>query len=136
MLCVCAALPRSPTNLTAFNITSTSVHLRWKSGNGAEPIESYVIRYRRRKQGVTTPDAGYQELELIGGSRLEQVIGSLAAHVTYELQVIAVNNIGRSSPSNTIEVTTRESGENETLIIFGLICNFLHTTIPLVDLRS
>lgn len=101
------ALPRSPTHLVASDVTSTSVRLRWSVANGADPpVDSHVILYRRRP-GPSRKHP-FEEVEHFERNA-EHVIASLSPHTVYEFHVVAVNNVGRSSSSNTAEVLTLES---------------------------
>ena len=84
----------------------TSAHLAWSPG-GVEPVESYVLRVRRRSSSVPARPDGNDEIVDI--TVTEHTLTELTAHVTYTAQVFAVNNIGRSLPT-TIEFTTAEDG--------------------------
>jgi len=69
----------------------------------AEPVESYVLRYKRKGT-----DEAYKEVIDITGT--EYPLMHLGANSIYEVHVLAVNSIGRSLPGASVEVATREAG--------------------------
>lgn len=77
--------------------------LTWNSGN-VDPIESYIIQYKRKY----APGATYDEIADILNN--EYTVLGLSAYTVYEFRVVAVNNIGRGIPSNPVDVTTGELG--------------------------
>ena len=97
------ALPKPPTSLVLSEVTATSVKLAWNSGN-VEPVESYVIQYKPKY----LPGSEYTEIDEIRQTQYS-VVG-LNAYTVYEFRVIAVNNIGRGTPSNPVDITTGEMG--------------------------
>ncbi|XP_054625363.1 receptor-type tyrosine-protein phosphatase F isoform X10 [Dunckerocampus dactyliophorus] len=94
------ALPKPPTSLIVTETTATSVTLTWDSGN-PEPVSYYMIQYRAK-----TSDNGFQEVEGVATTRYS--IGGLSPYSEYEFRVMAVNNIGRGPPSETVETRTGE----------------------------
>ncbi|KAM6918999.1 receptor-type tyrosine-protein phosphatase F isoform 11-T13 [Xenentodon cancila] len=94
------ALPKPPTSLTVTETTATSVTLTWDSGN-PEPVSYYMIQYRAKSS-----DNGFQEVEGVATTRYS--IGGLSPYSEYEFRVMAVNNIGRGPPSDTVETRTGE----------------------------
>ena len=97
-----AALPRAPVNLEAVHVGSTSADLHWERGSD-DPVESYTIRYQRRQ----LPREPRSEIEDIVGT--EHSLTDLVPYSTYEVDVVAVNNIGPSLPASIV-VTTNEDG--------------------------
>lgn len=80
--------------------TATSVTLTWDSGN-ADPISYYVIQYKPKSLEGT-----FQEVDGVATTRYS--IGGLSPFSEYEFRIIAVNNIGRSLPSELVEARTGE----------------------------
>jgi len=99
---VWAALPRAPVNLEAVHVGSTSADLHWERGSD-DPVESYTVRYQRRQ----LPRELRSEIEDIVGT--EHGLTDLVPYSTYEVDVVAVNNIGPSLPASIV-VTTNEDG--------------------------
>ncbi|KAF7254415.1 Receptor-type tyrosine-protein phosphatase F, partial [Varanus komodoensis] len=94
------ALPKPPTEPLVTETTATSVTLTWDSGN-AEPISYYVIQYKPK-----TLEGTFQEVDGVATTRYS--IGGLSPFSEYEFRIIAVNNIGRSLPSELVEARTGE----------------------------
>ncbi|XP_025029121.1 receptor-type tyrosine-protein phosphatase F isoform X2 [Python bivittatus] len=94
------ALPKPPTEPLVTETTATSVTLTWDSGN-ADPISYYVIQYKPKSLEGT-----FQEVDGVATTRYS--IGGLSPFSEYEFRIIAVNNIGRSLPSELVEARTGE----------------------------
>ncbi|XP_036409559.1 receptor-type tyrosine-protein phosphatase F isoform X4 [Megalops cyprinoides] len=94
------ALPKPPASLTVTETTATSVTLTWDSGN-PEPVSYYVIQYKAK-----TSENGFQEVDGVATTRYS--IGGLSPYSEYEFRVMAVNNIGRGPPSDSVEARTGE----------------------------
>ncbi|XP_051554731.1 receptor-type tyrosine-protein phosphatase F-like isoform X8 [Myxocyprinus asiaticus] len=94
------ALPKPPTSLIVTETTATSVTLTWDSGN-PEPVSYYIIQYRAK-----TSDTNFQEVDGVATTRYS--IGGLSPYSEYEFHVMAVNNIGRGPPSDSVETRTGE----------------------------
>ena len=99
---VWAALPRTLVNLEAVHVRSTSADLHLERGSD-DPVESYTIRYQRRQ----LPREPHSEIEDIVST--EYSLTDLVLYSTYEVDVVAVNNIGPSLPASIV-VTTNEDG--------------------------
>ncbi|KAJ8357495.1 hypothetical protein SKAU_G00202890 [Synaphobranchus kaupii] len=94
------ALPKPPASLTVTETTATSVTLTWDSGN-PEPVSYYVIQYKAKAS-----ENGFQEVDGVATTRYS--IGGLSPYSEYEFRVMAVNNIGRGPPGDTVEARTGE----------------------------
>jgi len=97
-----AALPRAPINLAAVHVGSTSAQLHWEPDSD-NPVESYTVRWQRRHLPREPPS----ETEDIVGT--EHSVTNLVPYSTYEVDVLAVNNIGPSLPASIV-ITTNEDG--------------------------
>ena len=101
-------MPKAPTSLQSSDITSTSVHLSWLAPDPDESsgaVESYVVQYRRRH-------SAFPEYDEVPRRVIETdfTLTGLDPYTTYEIRVVAVNNIGRGLPSSSIDVKTGETG--------------------------
>ena len=88
--------------MAALNVGSTSAQLRWEPGSG-DPVESYSVRWQRRQ----LPREPRAEMQDIVGT--EFTVTGLVPYSTYEVDVVAVNNIGPSLPASVV-ITTNEDG--------------------------
>lgn len=95
------ALPKPPTSVVTSEVTATSVKLTWNPGN-VDPVYSYIIQYRKKYAS----GAAYDEISDIEDT--EFTVTNLNAFTTYEFRLVAVNNIGRGTPSSEVDVTTGE----------------------------
>lgn len=96
------ALPRPPTNVRISDVTATSVRLSWSYDIGVENILYYVIQYKPKQ-------ANQEYSEISGITTMFYTIRDLTPYTEYEFYVIAVNVIGRGSPSTPVVVTTGET---------------------------
>jgi len=102
-------LPLPPSNVSVTVLTQSSVALKWTSGN-TEPVQSYIIQYRRKY----SPE---MYIDIWNVSNAPYTLSSLAANTVYEFRVIAVNHVGQSLPSFSVNVTTPRNQ--------GIVINFL-----------
>jgi len=105
-----SALPKPPVNFAAVSIGVTSAQLAWSPG-GTEPVESYVLRVRRRSTVSASSSQTSDNDEIADISVTEHTLTELTAYTAYTAEVFAVNNIGRSLPA-TVEFTTAEDGRS------------------------
>jgi len=107
-----AAMPKAPTDVQISDVTATSARLNWEPAedDSAGTIESYIIQYRQKY----APGPSYDEITDVLGT--EFVVTGLNPHTTYEMRVIAVNNIGRGLPSRHIDVPTGETSKSDYLL--------------------
>ncbi|UYV73146.1 PTPRD [Cordylochernes scorpioides] len=96
------ALPRSPTNVRISDVTATSIRLSWSYDIGSENILYYVIQYKPKQ-------ANQEYSEISGITTTYYTVRDLSPYTEYEFYVIAMNTIGRGSPSTPIVVTTGET---------------------------
>ncbi|XP_055931729.1 tyrosine-protein phosphatase Lar-like isoform X6 [Argiope bruennichi] len=96
------ALPRPPTRVQISDVTASSVRIAWSYDIGSENIIYYVIQYKPRQ---TNQD--YSEIS--GINTMFYTIRDLTPYTEYEFYVIAVNAIGRGSPSAPAVITTGET---------------------------
>ncbi|XP_077498926.1 tyrosine-protein phosphatase Lar isoform X3 [Amblyomma americanum] len=99
------ALPRSPSNLAVSDVTATSVRLSWTyEGSGSDNIRYYVVQYKPRQ-------ANREYSETSGITTPFHHVRDLSPYTEYEFYVIAVNDLGRGSPSVPVTVTTGETAD-------------------------
>lgn len=80
--------------------TATSITLTWDSGN-PEPVTYYIIQHKSKYS-----EDVYKEIDGVATTRYS--VGGLSPYSDYEFRVVAVNNIGRGPPSESIEAKTAE----------------------------
>lgn len=107
------ALPRPPTNVRISDVTATSVRLSWSYDIGSENIIYYVIQYKPKQ-------ANQEYSEISGITTMFYTVRDLSPYTEYEFYVIAVNGIGRGSPSTPVVATTGETG----MLCFNLILSY------------
>uniref|UniRef100_A0A672RVW9 protein-tyrosine-phosphatase n=1 Tax=Sinocyclocheilus grahami TaxID=75366 RepID=A0A672RVW9_SINGR len=94
------SLPNPPGAPVVMERSATSITLMWDSGNPL-PVSYYIIQYRPASS--TDP---FKEIDAIATTRYS--VGGLSPYSHYHFRVMAVNSIGRSSPSQTVEARTAE----------------------------
>ncbi|XP_069561224.1 receptor-type tyrosine-protein phosphatase delta-like isoform X17 [Brachyistius frenatus] len=94
------ALPKSPGIPVVTERTATSITLTWDSGN-PEPVSYYIIQHKSKYS-----EDLYKEIDGVATTRYS--VGGLSPYSDYEFRVVAVNNIGRGPPSESIEAKTAE----------------------------
>jgi hypothetical protein len=103
-----AALPKPPVNFNAVSTGPTTAQLSWSPG-GQDPVDSYVLRVRRRGAAAVAASSS-EDGEIVDITVSEYTVTDLTAFTTYVAEVFAVNNIGRSLPAS-VEFVTAEDGE-------------------------
>ena len=100
------------------DVTADSVSLSWNPGN-VDAISSYVVQFRAKYPTTSQAhdDAEAEWRETVDVLRTEFTVRGLLPFTVYELRVLAVTSIGRSLPSDSIDVTTAELGRTVTLHI-------------------
>ncbi|KAM8900303.1 receptor-type tyrosine-protein phosphatase delta isoform 34-T34 [Spinachia spinachia] len=94
------ALPKAPGTPVVTERTATSITLTWDSGN-PEPVSYYIIQHKSKHS-----EDSYKEIDGVATTRYS--VGGLSPYSDYEFRVVAVNNIGRGPPSDSIEAKTAE----------------------------
>ncbi|XP_058240642.1 protein tyrosine phosphatase receptor type Db isoform X2 [Hemibagrus wyckioides] len=94
------ALPNPPGAPVVMERSATSITLMWDSGNPL-PVSYYVIQHR-----PASSNDPFKEIDAVATTRYS--VGGLSPYSHYHFRVIAVNSIGRSPPSPTVEARTAE----------------------------
>uniref|UniRef100_UPI0037E88BA1 receptor-type tyrosine-protein phosphatase delta-like isoform X5 n=1 Tax=Semicossyphus pulcher TaxID=241346 RepID=UPI0037E88BA1 len=94
------ALPKAPGVPVVTERTATSITLTWDSGN-PEPVSYYIIQHKSKYS-----EDSFKEIDGVATTRYS--VGGLSPYSDYEFRVVAVNNIGRGPPSESIEAKTAE----------------------------
>ncbi|XP_068507571.1 receptor-type tyrosine-protein phosphatase delta isoform X17 [Syngnathus scovelli] len=94
------ALPRTPGVPVVTERTATSITLTWDSGN-PEPVSHYIVQHKSKYS-----EDSYKEIDSVATTRYS--VGGLSPYSDYEFRVVAVNNIGRGPPSESVEAKTAE----------------------------
>ena len=125
--------PEQPQNLTAFNITSRSIALKWvEPHHNNAPVTGYRVSYTRPDFLIGSGGSdGMVELEASGES---VVVMGLHPGVEYVFTVVAVNDIGDSLASEPEVATTLEEGELKDILqtFFNV---FLFLQFPVIHHR-
>ncbi|XP_017767249.1 PREDICTED: tyrosine-protein phosphatase Lar isoform X4 [Eufriesea mexicana] len=98
------SLPSPPENVQVSDITATSVKLTWFYKD-SDDLQYYVIQHKPKRV-----NQAYAEIS--GITTMYYNVRSLSPYTEYELYVIAVNSIGRGTPSAPVTVTTGETTES------------------------
>ncbi|KPM10853.1 cell adhesion molecule-like protein 15, partial [Sarcoptes scabiei] len=93
-----------PVNVKINEVWSTSASVSWRHvNNGNSPISKYIIHYWRKQS------APHRLHEVnVSSSQTSYLIKNLSPGLSYELAVIAENEVGRSEPSETVPFFTGE----------------------------
>uniref|UniRef100_A0A8C1FPT7 Receptor-type tyrosine-protein phosphatase S n=1 Tax=Cyprinus carpio carpio TaxID=630221 RepID=A0A8C1FPT7_CYPCA len=94
------ALPKPPGVPQVTERTATSITLTWDSGN-PEPVSYYIIQHKPKNS-----EDSFKEIDGVATTRYS--VGGLSPYSDYQFRVVAVNNIGRGPPSESIEAKTAE----------------------------
>ncbi|XP_030286213.1 receptor-type tyrosine-protein phosphatase delta isoform X28 [Sparus aurata] len=94
------ALPKASGIPVVTERTATSITLTWDSGN-PEPVTYYIIQHKSKYS-----EDSFKEIDGVATTRYS--VGGLSPYSDYEFRVVAVNNIGRGPPSESIEAKTAE----------------------------
>ena len=104
------AAPVGPPSFISTNVTATTVHLQWKSPFDPDSvIESYAIVY----QLVSSPfalETPRPEVTVAGINSTSHKLQYLLVSSTYKIFVLAVYSGGNGPESESINITTNESG--------------------------
>ena len=110
MAVVVQALPLAPVNVSASEVTASSLRLDWAYPTGPvaaaddNDIKYYVIQYK--------PRGARQDLSEISGVVTRYyTVRQLSPYTEYEFYVLAVNHLGRGPVSQPAFATTGETGE-------------------------
>lgn len=98
-------VPDAPLNLTVTNITSRTVSLQWEVAfNGNSPITGNLVQFKTISENWESPTVQM----VVTGSETSALLRSLTPVTSYTIRVITENVLGRSDPSDMINVTTEE----------------------------
>lgn len=103
--------PSRPMNVRVKDAWSRSASIVWSTPfAGNSPITSYIVQYWRKNSneaGQSTQNHRRQEFT-VSGTQTSALITNLMPALTYEASVIAENQVGRSEPSENIQLSTGE----------------------------
>ncbi|KFM81636.1 Down syndrome cell adhesion molecule-like protein Dscam2, partial [Stegodyphus mimosarum] len=98
--------PDAPSNVSVINVTSRSISLQWEVlDNGNSHITGSIVQY----QTFSDKNWNGQTSQLIVSSAdTSATLRGLVPVTTYYVRIIAENALGRSQPSDVLEITTEE----------------------------
>lgn len=89
--------PQTPTNLTAYPLSSAQINLAWQDNSNNE--NGFKI-----ERGIT--DTAFTQIGTVSANTLSYTDSRLSPSTTYYYQIRAYNSAGESSYSNVISATT------------------------------
>jgi hypothetical protein len=107
-------LPGSPTNVTITNVTTNSMNCSWTAPTVGGTGLVYLVQYSLSGQENWTLAANNL-------SATTYNIMNLTAATSYDVQVIASNNVGSGPPSSPVVTVTTQSGGTVTSITWQLV---------------
>lgn len=119
--------PGQPLELKIKSVWSRSVRLNWiQPYNGNTAIQKYICFYKKDKSSPS-------ELK-IDGSQTSVIILRLKPYTKYQFQIVAVNEVGTSKPSDIVETVT--SQEEPSSPAFDLQVSEKSTATALLSWKS
>lgn len=98
--------PSSPSNLVLKKVWSRSASVSWASSStGNVPVTSFIILYWKETKSRENSKLFEHS---ISSSQNEFLLKDLIPGTTYEVAVVAVNDVGRSVPSPYLKIKTGE----------------------------
>lgn len=109
-----ADVPSPPLKLTAFDVTSTSVALHWQkpADDNGSPLIKYIIE--RCTAGIKR----WRQVGSVSAYKTEFLADDLYSEESYAFRIVAVNEVGNSIPSNTVDVLTKSEGAEDVQVEF------------------
>lgn len=97
--------PDPPRDLAVSEGGSHSHRLRWAVGfDGNTPVTSYLVQVKNESSSWEDNSV------VVNGDEQSALVLGLSPAVAYQARVIAINEVGRGRPSDTISFTTAEAG--------------------------
>ncbi|VDO31040.1 unnamed protein product, partial [Onchocerca flexuosa] len=94
-------VPSKPLHLTAFNITSHSVMLKWeKAEDNGSPITNYIIERK------TADINRWRNVGKCKSKQHEFLADDLYPNESYSFRIVAVNEVGEGAPSSVVDIVT------------------------------
>ena len=92
---------------TVADTTSTTIKISWVLGfDGWEPIDKIMVSYAASDNNVSASEG----IITLGTVTTHTIVG-LQPLTTYNITVVAVNDVGPSNPSTIISVETKPTSE-------------------------
>ncbi|CAL1295071.1 unnamed protein product, partial [Larinioides sclopetarius] len=99
-------IPDAPSNVTVMNITSRSFSLHWEViDNGNSHITGSIVQYQTHSD---TEWNGQTSQLIVSSAETVATLRGLTPVTTYYVRIIAENSLGKSKPSEVLEVSTEE----------------------------
>ena len=86
---------------------STSISVKWDASkkDGGSAITDYVVEYR-----ITSDHVSEVKTQSVGSNIFSVTLDGLAPSTKYDVWVRAVNSVGHSVPSTTVQIQTDPDG--------------------------
>lgn len=100
-------IPEVPKNIRVNDQQSRSLQVAWTQPYaGNSPITNYIVEFK------LVPDdwSKHPEKVVVSGTTTMATIPGLHPASSYHIRIIAENRLGKSEPSEVIQVTTQEEG--------------------------
>ena len=136
--CITPDRPQQPQNVRSVNITSRNISLEWtEPHDNNAPIMGYRVMYQQ-------PAFLGSDMQIVNSTVEMADITALHPGVTYNFTVVAFNEIGNSTPSNTASIRTLEEGMlvnnlspfNFIIVAFHEIGDSASSSIPVATLTA
>lgn len=103
-----AEIPEVPKNIRVNDQQSRSLQVSWTQPYaGNSPITKYIVQYKL----VAEDWEKHPDKVIVSGTTTMATIQNLLPANSYHIRIIAENSLGKSEPSEVIQVTTQEEGQ-------------------------
>ena len=101
-------VPSAPTSVLVMATYSTSISIQWNASkkDGGSPITGYKVEYH-----ITSDPVSELKTQLVGSNIFSVTLNGLVPSTKYDMWVRAVNGVGHSVPSTTVQIQTDPDGE-------------------------
>ncbi|GFW99045.1 down syndrome cell adhesion molecule [Trichonephila clavipes] len=108
----CQGIPDGPSNVTVMNVTSRSFTLHWDVvDNGNSHITGSIVQYQTHSDSEWN---GQTSQLIVSSAETIATLRGLTPVTTYYVRIIAENALGKSRPSEVLDVTTEEEAPSGT----------------------
>jgi len=103
--------PEAPGRLEVQEVGSRWVSVSWGTPySGHTPISHYVVQFREDEPTLSGGMSSWNNIT-VGGNIHKARLGALRPATSYELRLVAVNEVGAGPPSEPTHAVTLQEGE-------------------------